>query len=881
MRKRILFLIIILGILFSTQIYAQAVDYRNPSIDPNFERIDRGHPFTWTITSLSNIRAEPFLCDLEGDGKQELFIQDMDGLILVDAEDGTQLWNYYPNEGLDTLTGPKIANLNSDSILDIVITADEGIIALEGGTGATLWREYGTYQVMHGHVIMVDDFTSNSVHDILYKFENNTLALFQGETGDFLWMSSNQTKFSPLAVESVSSVSKDILAIEDDGVQESLVLLNGSNGEVVWREYENALFHRQPIVADLNNDDRYEAIFGSDTPAGEEIIAIDASNGTTLWKAPAAQTWVFGNLLAEDINQDGNLEIIVDQGLTIALDGNNGSWIWTFQSGSDHRTIGIANLTESPGMELVISDYDFIHALDAESGEPVWSSAISYTNDIEIADFDRDTLDEVVTISYGGDSYVLDGSEGNIIWYSPMGSNTYSIQIAELEEDAPIFVIYTSTYLVSCVEITGFNPNIQMTLTIIQFLPLTVGTVLFVLLIVLWKKGKLDALKVSDTYRVRMLWNRILKIDPISRKFKVSLWIIVMIFPWIWIFPINDPTMFYTFAPVWYVISMGLFNANRTYFSILGLGSLGVQLTDLLALLSLALPLIISGIILELSSRELVVFRMPRKFVISHMIVIEAVGIWLWTTGTWLIIIPIPIATITLLIADSIVRQSLPEVQKVMPVQKAVPEAAAHLKVLRGGEFVGNRLRYKVKIANESNEVVTDVKVAILSYPEESLKLESESMRTIAKLEPKGFRSPTFEFLPTTDCVKGSIIATVSFVDFSGTAHSRTTEPFVIRAVCDLLRAQKITPDEFVEKLSLLEHNDMVFKVEDWTPEEMHSKAIQSLESSNFFEVESKLDEVGEHIQSKISGYAKGVYTGKGLGIEITISGIPAQKGYT
>jgi len=431
------------------------------------------------------------------------------------------------------------------------------------------------------------------------------------------------------------------------------------------------------------------------------------------------------------------------------------------------------------------------------------------------------------------------------------------------------------------IDITGIGPNALLLVTVFQYMPLIIALILCLVFIIVWKKGKLKLSALPEANRIRKLWNRILEIDSSSRRFKIILWIIILSAPWVVMLQIYDLTFYYLFAPTWYFFSMGISYGSRIYVSVLGFGTYGIQLSEIILLPALALPLILCAIILELSARRQVVFRMPRKFVIAHMIIIQAVGILMWTSRTWLVIFPIPIASIALLIADSIVRQSLPEIQKLTGVERAIPEAAKYLEVLRGGEFVGNRMRFKVKIANESDEVITDVKVAILSYPEESLKLESEPMRTVAKLEPKGFRSPTFEFLPTSDCVKGSIIATVSFVDYSGKAHSKTTEPFVIRAVCDLLRAQKVTPDEFVAKLSQLEHNDMVFKVEDWTPEEMHSKAIQSLEASNFYEVQSKFDEVGDHIQSKISGYAKGVYTGKDLGIEITISGKPTQKGAT
>ena len=78
----------------------------------------------------------------------------------------------------------------------------------------------------------------------------------------------------------------------------------------------------------------------------------------------------------------------------------------------------------------------------------------------------------------------------------------------------------------------------------------------------------------------------------------------------------------------------------------------------------------------------------------------------------------------------------------------------------RGGEFIGNRMRFKVKVLNETQFTITDVKVFLISFPSEALHLDSDDEdEFFPKIEPQGFRSPTFDFLPTQDCVKGEIIA--------------------------------------------------------------------------------------------------------------------------
>jgi hypothetical protein len=203
------------------------------------------------------------------------------------------------------------------------------------------------------------------------------------------------------------------------------------------------------------------------------------------------------------------------------------------------------------------------------------------------------------------------------------------------------------------------------------------------------------------------------------------------------------------------------------------------------------------------------------------------------------------------------------------------------VEVLRGAEFIGNRLRYKIKIVNNSETIINDVTITIVSYPRDSLRLEGNTTKSITKIEPSGFRSPAFEFLPTQDCVKGNIAVAVSFVDSKGKLHSINAEPYIVRAVCDLLQPEHITSEEFEVKVSGLDHGDMTVKVEDWSPEEMHTKTLQVLENTNFSNVTSETQKLREHIEFKVKGWAKGKYTGKEIGVEVSITGKPGVRGAT
>ena len=213
-------------------------------------------------------------------------------------------------------------------------------------------------------------------------------------------------------------------------------------------------------------------------------------------------------------------------------------------------------------------------------------------------------------------------------------------------------------------------------------------------------------------------------------------------------------------------------------------------------------------------------------------------------------------------------------------VDVAKSEDSEEVRALRGGEFIGNRMRFKVKVLNDSPYLIADVTIFLISYPKEALRLASkrDSIR-FEKIEPKGFRSPSFDFMPTQDCVRGEIVAGVSYIDMKGEPHVMHTKPFIIRSVCDLLLPEKIKPKDFSLKLKDLECGEMVIKIDEWTPNEMYEKALKITSDANFYEVSSKLEEDDGVIFAEIHGFAKGKYTGKSVAVEIQISGKANKTG--
>jgi DNA-directed RNA polymerase subunit RPC12/RpoP len=214
-----------------------------------------------------------------------------------------------------------------------------------------------------------------------------------------------------------------------------------------------------------------------------------------------------------------------------------------------------------------------------------------------------------------------------------------------------------------------------------------------------------------------------------------------------------------------------------------------------------------------------------------------------------------------------------PEVIEVEPQPvEEVHEEEGEVKVLRGCEIVGGKFDYKVKVQNLSDYVITNVVVSIVAYPEDCMELAGETVKALSRIEIEGFRSPQFTFYPTKDCVQGKIVATVSYIDYKDRLHTLQVEPYIIRSVCDLLKASEKTSEEFDLILTGLTKTDQEQTL-DWNAQVLFTKAEKLLPAKNFHIVDCEEKVAGGQFLGTIRGYAEGKYTSKKVAVIILIAG--------
>ncbi len=203
-----------------------------------------------------------------------------------------------------------------------------------------------------------------------------------------------------------------------------------------------------------------------------------------------------------------------------------------------------------------------------------------------------------------------------------------------------------------------------------------------------------------------------------------------------------------------------------------------------------------------------------------------------------------------------------------------ITDELKEIKVTRGYVISGGTFQYKVKIENNTSYVITDVGVSIISYPEDCMELGEARFRKISKIEPKGFRSLEFTLIPTKDCVKGAVLANVSFVDHTGKMQSYNVEPQIIRSVCDLLIPLKTSLSQFYDLLDKC-HADGTRKEEriEQNVQSMYHKIKSTLPSMNFHIIHSESNNIGGQFFGTVRASAKGKYNRNQIILEIIARG--------
>ena len=225
------------------------------------------------------------------------------------------------------------------------------------------------------------------------------------------------------SIEDSPAVANGMVYIESDNG--FLYSLNATTGEPVWQTsvgsnvqftYANLILTSSPVVS------QGIVYIGS---LNGYLYALNAVTGAIAWKTPAG-----GPIECSPAYADGAIYFTAQQpatGMLFKLDANTGDVLWNFTIPYLHSFLGGTEMLGSPsvaaGMVFASSDFGAYYAVDAATGQQVWSLINTAATEFIVSS----------PIYENGNLYILDifnivclnVADGHEVWSAYTGDELY------------------------------------------------------------------------------------------------------------------------------------------------------------------------------------------------------------------------------------------------------------------------------------------------------------------------------------------------------------------------------------------------------------------------------------------------------------------------
>ena len=250
-----------------------------------------------------------------------------------------------------------------------------------------------------------------------------------------------------------------VASLDGDDVEESVIVVTDAGVFAVKlgvNESSLDLFYPSPsrvldfaVLSDSDGNGRNEIAIATYDISLPNIVVFDSGTGQELWhhrhevltydsKEEYAsdfvkrQTFTWSIARVDDLNGDAKKELVVGSWDTVLmLDGASGNELWSFQADNDVWQVSSADDVTGDGKPDILAGTQdgTVYLIDGFSGALRWSVALSepYVTETKtvnraiwdvfsIKDVLGDATPAVVASSEDGYVYLLDGSNGDVVW---------------------------------------------------------------------------------------------------------------------------------------------------------------------------------------------------------------------------------------------------------------------------------------------------------------------------------------------------------------------------------------------------------------------------------------------------------------------------------
>jgi len=381
--------------------------------------------------------------DIDSDGKLEVVFgcyRHDSSIYALNAEDGSLLWKYNAHapgaEGCND-AAPIIFDVDNDDSLEVIVpgSCNPVTFCFNGRTGAVKWQRSTRGSDSPPTIADIDN---DGKPEILHGEFGGYVMCINAENGSKAWE-------IPVDLNSWIQTAPTIVDLDNDGQLDFVVATwtfsgdtnkvyayRGNDHTPLWNYLVYDVTYHGTAVADLDNDGKPELVIGS---YNDTLYCINGENGTTAWKYRASGGYIGAPATIADLDNDGNCEVIFVSGYKVTALSNAGLHKWHYNIPGYQgafRGVAVADINNDEDKDVIFgTDGGKVIALNGSNGSLIWSKDLAahygnpdfgFDHAPLVADFDDDDSLEVFIVGgYGnypphndfGRAYMITAGIGN------------------------------------------------------------------------------------------------------------------------------------------------------------------------------------------------------------------------------------------------------------------------------------------------------------------------------------------------------------------------------------------------------------------------------------------------------------------------------------
>ncbi len=277
----------------------------------------------------------PWVEDVDGDGKMEIFMNTEGRGLYAYKHDGTVLWKSGKYGGN---AGPTVADLDGDGKKEALFFGDGGEVrALDAKTGSVKWEFFASKYVWPASIPV------------------------SGNAGDLDGDGRKEVVF----------IARDASHTDDLTKNHFMIFVLDHHGKLKWKDrpsWGKPMSYTHPVIHDIDGDGKKEIVAldwntmghkpGSWQALGPSNVFAYNHDGSLLWRTVLDNSWSNDDIAIADADGDGKLEVI-----SIGRGGStDGVWYLDAKTGAKKEHVSAGSWTALRGP--VFGDFDGTGDLD-------------------------------------------------------------------------------------------------------------------------------------------------------------------------------------------------------------------------------------------------------------------------------------------------------------------------------------------------------------------------------------------------------------------------------------------------------------------------------------------------------------------------------------